>query len=185
MKHKQTQMTRDYAKGKIYMIEPVCEHDEGDVYYGSTIQEYLSSRMTAHRSLYKLWKNDKYTLTTSFLLFEKYGVDNCKMILVEIVQCQTKYELGAREAFYIRNNACVNKQIPLRTKKEYNQDNREHLKQYSLKNANKIREYKKQYHQNNADKVKQYKKEYYLDNAERLKEKARLYHQSKKDIQIV
>ena len=23
---------RDYSKGKIYKIEPICEHDEGDIY---------------------------------------------------------------------------------------------------------------------------------------------------------
>ena len=55
MKHKQTQM-RDYAKGKIYMIEPICEHEEGERYYGSTIQEYLSTRFAGHIRSYKLWK---------------------------------------------------------------------------------------------------------------------------------
>lgn len=40
----------DYSKGKTYEIEPVREHDEDEVYIGSTTQYYLSERMKYHRS---------------------------------------------------------------------------------------------------------------------------------------
>jgi hypothetical protein len=38
-------MPKDYSAGKIYKIEPISEHDEGDIYIGSTIRKYLCERM--------------------------------------------------------------------------------------------------------------------------------------------
>ena len=35
-------MKGDYANGRIYKIEPICEHDENEVYYGSTCQIYAN-----------------------------------------------------------------------------------------------------------------------------------------------
>ena len=77
-------------------------------------------------------------------MFEKYGVENCKIVLIESFSCNSKQELEAREAFCIRNNKCVNKQVPTRTKKQYYQDN-----------IDKFKEYKKQYRQDNVDKIKE------------------------------
>ena len=59
-----------------------------------------------------------------FELFEKYGVENCKIYLVELYPCKSREELEAREGYYIRNYNCVNKIIPGRTKKEYKNDNK-------------------------------------------------------------
>jgi hypothetical protein len=58
-------------------------------------------------------------------LFSKYGINNCEIILLENVNATSKDELHAREAFYIKSMKCVNKSIPLRTDKEYQNDNRE------------------------------------------------------------
>ena len=49
-------MTRNYNKGKIYKIEPICDHDEGDIYIGSTTKDYLSQRMVFHKGDYIKWK---------------------------------------------------------------------------------------------------------------------------------
>ena len=49
---------RDYSKGKIYKIEPICEHDEGEVYIGSTV-ERLCKRMGIHRKKYTIIKMEK------------------------------------------------------------------------------------------------------------------------------
>ena len=96
-------MKGDYANGRIYKIEPICEHDENEVYYGSTCQ-LLCKRMNKHRSDYKYWLNKKRDKTSSYELFEKYGVENCKIYLVELYPCETKEELLAREGYYIKNN---------------------------------------------------------------------------------
>ena len=54
----------------------------------------------------------------SFVLFEKYGVENCNIILMENVDVKSKDELTAREAEYIKNNKCINKFLPYQTNEE-------------------------------------------------------------------
>ena len=117
----------DYSLGKIYMIYPKVENvEEGDVYYGSTTQS-LSRRMSLHRST----KN-----CSSKLLFDKYGVENCFIELVENYPCATKEELCKKEGEYIRANKCINKCIPGRPKNEQ-------MKEYRIENRDKVLEQKK------------------------------------------
>ena len=98
---------------KIYKIVPCDENaDENDVYYGSTTKKYLCSRMCSHRQDYKLWKQDKWHYMTSFSLFDKYGLHNCKIVLVEEFENITENELKNKEADYIEKNKCVNKKNP-------------------------------------------------------------------------
>ena len=47
-----------------------------------------------------------------------YGVDKCKIILLECVNAKNKDELIARKAHYIRELKCLNKDIPNRPHKE-------------------------------------------------------------------
>ena len=112
--------------GKIYKIEPINKLDDGDIYIGSTSKKYLNQRMTGHISRYKLWKKSNKNFISSFTLFDKYGVNNCSIILLECVN-GTKYELHTREAYYIRTLKCVNKNIPNRTNKEYFENNKENI----------------------------------------------------------
>jgi adenylate kinase family enzyme len=120
--------TKDYSNGKIYKIEPL-NGEEGDVYIGSTTKKYLSQRMTAHRNNYKVWKNGKSNkCLASYLLFDKYGVEGCIMVLLESVNAKSLDELKARERFYITNISCMNKAIPLRTVAEYKRDKKEEIK---------------------------------------------------------
>ncbi len=56
----------DYSKGKIYMIEPTCEYEEGDIYFGSTTRP-LSERMNGHRCDFKT------KLCKSHILFKREG----------------------------------------------------------------------------------------------------------------
>jgi hypothetical protein len=120
----------NYSNGKIYKIEPIVEHPEEDIYIGSTTKKYLSQRMDTHRNDYKKWKNGNNKKTTSFNLFNKYGIENCNIILLENVNATNKDELLSREGYYIRKLKCVNKFLPNRTKEE----TLERIKQY-----NKIR----------------------------------------------
>ena len=106
---------RDYSNGKIYKIWDI---NYNKCYIGSTVEQ-LSSRMTKHRAKYKQYVNAKYPLTNSFLSFDEFGIDNCKIELVELFPCKSKAELETREGFHIRNNECVNKNITGRTKQGY------------------------------------------------------------------
>jgi hypothetical protein len=141
-------------KGFIYIIR---SHQTDAVYYGSTIQ-MLCKRMAEHRRDYKRFNDGKYHYTTSFDIV-KY--DDAYIELVEEIEFQNKQELFAREGHYIRDNKCVNKNIPCRTDQQYRKDNRERLiekhRQYNDVNKDKI----KQYAEANKERIKEYKREWY------------------------
>jgi hypothetical protein len=121
----------DYQKGKIYALRSYqTEH----IYIGSTIQP-LSVRKGEHKKNYKKYLNNIYGYTTSYELV-KY--DDYYIELLEICPCHTKEELLRKEGEFIRAMTCVNKQIAGRTKKEYNDDNKESRK---IKNENNKNRY--------------------------------------------
>lgn len=166
-------MPIDYSKSKIYMIEPICEYEEGDIYIGSTVRP-LSERMNQHRC-------SKQNICSSKLLFTKYGIGNCKIVLIENFACETKEQLLQKEGEHIRNTKCVNKCIAGRTekerKKEYYKNNKEHINSYQKQYAEEHQEEKKIYrqnyneeHKNQRNENKEQKKEYdklrYLKNKE-------------------
>jgi hypothetical protein len=76
--------------------------------------------MVQHRSMYKSWIDGVENIRnySVFRIFEKFGVDNCRIVLVELCPCESKDELLKRESHYIRTVECVNKIIPDRTRKE-------------------------------------------------------------------
>ena len=82
---------RDYSTGKIYKIV-VDTDEEYKPYVGSTIQG-LAERMGGHRSNYKKWKIGKVAKCSSFDLFDKFGIESCKIILLEEYSCDSKIKL--------------------------------------------------------------------------------------------
>ena len=113
----------NYQNGKIYMIESL----EGNCkYYGSTTQ-ILSIRLATHKADIKKGKNPSSK--------EVLKYQDAKILLVELYPCNSKMELEAKEAEYIRNNECVNKNIPQRTKKEYREENKEKIKEFIFINS--------------------------------------------------
>ena len=137
---------------KIYKIIPVCEYEEGDVYYGSTTQIYLCGRMSNHRQTYKKWKNNEYHFITCFELFDKYGIENCKIELVEELNNITREELLLRERYYIENFKCINKDRPIITKEEVKIYKAEYHQQN--KNNDEYKEKRKIYNDKYNEKVK-------------------------------
>lgn len=101
-------MPKDYSMSKIYMIEPIVEHDERDIYIGSTTKRLLSHRMCQHRTEYRRWKKGTHKYMNSFLIFEKYELENCKIILIESFPCTNNDELRSREVHYQKTLKCVN-----------------------------------------------------------------------------
>ena len=135
----------NYINGKVYKIEPTVEMiDEGDIYIGASAKEYLSQRMDTHRQKYKQWKKgNKTSKIYSYDLFDKYGLENCKITLLEACSCNSRDELKARESHYVRTLKCVNKYIPGRTAAEWFAENKEHSANYNKNYAivNKERMY--------------------------------------------
>ena len=91
----------NYSKAKIYKI---IDLKENLIYIGSTTNA-LSVRMAQHRYVYK----NKLKSISCHLIFEKFGINNCKIVLVENYPCISKEELQKRESEYIKHNECVNK----------------------------------------------------------------------------
>ena len=171
----------NYVNGKIYKIESTL----GDkIYIGSTTKAQLSMRMSKHRSQYNSWKAGKDCNMTSFQIFEEYGLENCKIVLLENCPCETKDQLSAREAHYIKTLTCVNKNIPLRTHKEYREDNREvrlvKKKKYYEANKEVILEKSKEYHKANKEAISAYKKKWSEANRDKINEQKRANRAKKK-----
>jgi len=167
----------NYNNGKIYKIE---SHLGDKVYIGSTTKEFLSQRMVTHRGDYKRWKQGKCNLITSFSLFDEYGIENCSIVLLESYPCESKDELHAREAHFIKTIQCVNKYIPGRTIKEYYKANKETInekhKEYYEANKETINDKHKKYQEVNKEQLKEYKKEYYEAHRETINEKRKEYY---------
>ena len=160
----------NYNNGKIYKIISINGEDD-DIYIGSTTKKLLCQRFAIHKCKYNKFKigESKQTIT-SFKLFDKYGIENCKIVLIELVNANSKDELLRRESFYIKSLNCVNKQIPLRNSKEYYEDN---------KTSIKIK-YKK-YYENNKEDILAYTKKYYEENKERLTKLNKKWKEDNKD----
>ena len=125
----------NYQNGKIYKIE---SHQGDKIYIGSTTKQYLSQRLVAHRKDYTYWKEIRINKgkMRSFELFDEYGLDNCFITLIESFPCDSRDELTAREAHYIKSMQCVNKVVPMRTRQEYREDNRQVLRDKSIEYYN-------------------------------------------------
>ena len=150
-----------YNNSKIYKI---CNLNEDEIYYGSTIGT-LNRRLNKHISNYKSWKNNKYNLVSVFNLFDKYFIENCKIVLVEDFNCNSRRELLDRENYYISNFDCIN-----------------------IRNSRYIEKSRSEYYQKNKDKLCEYKKIYYQKNKnniefknQRIKE-TKKYYEKYKDI---
>jgi len=123
-----------YKNSKVYRV---CS-DLGDlVYYGSTTNK-LWSRLAGHKRFYKKWKDGNRRFVTVFKLFDDYGPENCKIILVENCPCDSKDQLRQREDYYIQNHKCVNKYGAIRHPEKYKITNakwfQDHKAEVSVKN---------------------------------------------------
>ena len=160
----------NYSNGKIYCIEPICNHDEGDVYVGSTTKDLLCKRMVEHRSAYKRYKNGFGNYFTVYDIFDKYGLSNCKICLIELYDAKCKDDLHAREGEFVKELNCVNKNIPNRTINEWLRDN-----------STVLKEKYKTYYGNNKEHILQYHKDYYLNNRKSVLEKQKEYSKQNKE----
>ena len=155
-----------YQAGKIYRITDNGYHS---FYYGSTI-ESLSRRMGSHRRSYSDYKSGKYHYTTVFSIFDEYGVDNCKIELVENFPCSNREELHKREGHHIQNNDCVNKYVAGRSNKEWYEATQESRRAYRENTKDRRREYCKARYEACKDKRIQQVKERYESDRDRILE---------------
>ena len=171
----------DYKNAKIYKITDI---GYTKMYIGSTCQP-LSKRLSKHKADYKQWKDGKRRKVTSFDLFDEFGLENCKIELIENYECNCKEELQKKEGEHIKINDCINKVIPCRTQKEYYIDNKDIIleknKEYNEKNKDKILAYQQEYREANKDKINEKNKEYREANKDKISEYKKEYKKANKD----
>jgi vacuolar-type H+-ATPase subunit I/STV1 len=159
-------MPNDYSRGKIYKI--VCRKT-GLQYFGSTTEPTLARRLASHVGTLNQWKKGNFNFVSSFTILEE---NDYYIELVELVPCSSNDELKIRERFHIQNNECVNKYIPLRMKKYYE----EHKEQ--------ILEKAKEYNEEHKEEIVEYRKKRYNEHKEELIEKQQIYYDKHKEERI-
>ena len=102
------------SSGHIYKI--ICTLDEKFCYIGSTFNR-LSKRFEGHRCSYKRWKEGDERACSCYPYFDKYGVENFKIILIKTYEvCRShvkdRKHLEAYETLWINKSKCVNRQVP-------------------------------------------------------------------------
>ena len=132
-----------FANGKLYKIVPTIEHLEHEIYIGSTIRE-LRDRMNSHRSEYTQWKNGKRRKIMIYDLFEKYGLNNFNIELLEDYNCENNSQLREREYHYQCLYKCINKLKAYSTLEEQKQ----HKKNYELKHKGERNDYHNNWQKN-------------------------------------
>ena len=157
-----------YDKGKIYKI---VSPDFKKCYIGSTT-ETLSKRMERHRKYYKTYLETGKVDTRSCRLFDEYGIENCKILLIQYYPCERKEELLRKEGEYIQATECVNKNVAGRTHKEYKDTYKEYFQQKQRENYEKNKDYNKQrdktYREQHKEYIQERTKQFYQDNKERI-----------------
>ena len=171
-----------YKNGKVYKITDTAYNE---CYIGSTI-ETLSRRIAGHRRQHKQFLNNKKVRCVSvYTLFDNYGLENCKIELLELWPCNSLIELRQREGYYIKTLECVNKNIAGRTKQEYANENKDRTselrKQRSIEHKDKISERRQKYYNENKDKISELKQKYYNENKDKLKERRKQYKSENQD----
>jgi len=174
------------TKYDIYLIWG--KDQDGNIlrYYGSTAN--FIKRKSQHKRNYERWvkagrPNNKIKCSSVYIL------DNGDWKMEKIDEIiGDRWEAKKKEGEYQKNNDCVNVCIASRTKKEWNEDNKEKMaewhKQYRADNKDKFIEYLKQYYNDNKqailEKQKENNKEYYEKNKQAILEKKQEYYNDNK-----
>jgi hypothetical protein len=152
----------NYSKTIIYKI--VCNDlNIKDIYVGHTTD--FIRRKKEHKSSCNNVKSNKYNYIVYQTIRDNNGWDNFTMLEIEKYPCNDSNEARSRERYYYELlNTSLNMIYPIRTCKEYKQDNKEILKEKNKKyienNKEKYNIYQKQYRENNREKIAEYKKKY-------------------------
>jgi len=134
----------DYAKTIIYKLVHKDDLNDEYIYTGHTTE--MTKRKNKHKSNCNNPNSDNYNQKKYQYIRENGGWDEWLMIEIEKYPCKDRPEAIARErVIQAEMKAKLNDNVPGRTKKEWEIDNRK-----------KILEQRKQYRQNNPEKIREY-----------------------------
>ena len=182
-------MPIDYSKSMIYKL---CCNDLSikDIYIGSTIVFRKRKNLHKSRCNSKLYDYKVYNFIRN-----NGGWNNWSMVLVSKTPCNSKLELLQIERKYFEKlNATLNMIYPIRNKKEYIKNNKDHIikkrKEYYEKNKEVLSKKGKEYRKDNKEIIKKkrqkynYKeknKEYYEKNKEKINKRCYKYRKDNKE----
>ncbi|RTL06742.1 hypothetical protein EKK58_04370 [Candidatus Dependentiae bacterium] len=145
--------------GKIYCLKST--HTD-KIYIGSTF-DYLSSRFGKHKCDYK---NNINITAKEIMKFDDVFIE-----LIENCGNIDKSELRKKEGEYINNNNnCINKRIDGRTRKEWENINKEKINKYLITNKEKINENRRKNYKEKKDIILEQNKKYRENNKEKINE---------------
>lgn len=156
--------------GKVYKI---IAQEGNEIYVGSTFGT-LSDRFYRHKNNYNSRDEGSGKYISSHDLFEKYGVENCKIILIKEYKVCDRKHLEVYEQLWINKLKPINKNSAFTINKLY-------LKQYYLENAESIKEKKKTYYEENKEVISERCKAYREDNKDKISKYGKEYREIKKD----
>ena len=171
----------DYSNTTFYRI--VCNDlNIKDCYIGHT------TNFIKRKQYHKVCCNNQLSKKTNAKIYqfirENGGWENWSMIMIEQISCENFNEACKLERKFLEEfNGTLNMIIPSRTKKEWNEDNKDKIKEYQKEyNKNykieieKKEQYKEQYKKNyeiNKDELNKKRREKYLLNKDELNKKRR------------
>ena len=167
-----------YQRGKIYKI--VC-NITGDEYFGSTTEPTVARRLATHVNNYKQWKKGNTNYCSSFQIIEK-GDFNC--YLVELYPCGSRDELTRREGYYQLNNECVNQLVAGRTQAEWYKVNSVIINKKHAEWCDANPDYYTNYSKQNLPVLTQKLKQWRLKNPEKVKEQRQRANQKRQSKKI-
>lgn len=165
-------------KGTVYKIIAL---QSNDIYIGSTCG-HLNDRWYRHKKGYKEWLKTKQNHVSSFNLFEKYGVDNCRIVPIKEYEVFDRRQLETFETIWICKLKSINKTMPVglteffqkeRDKRRY-EENKEAI-------AERRKPYFLKYYEENKEELCEYQKQYYNENKEEILERNRQYRVKNKE----
>ena len=157
-------MTTRYESGKIYRL---FVPGNQECYIGSTCWE-LRKRLDAHKYSY-FNPNQKQCASC-----EIFALGEVQIELLEVVKCNTKEELKAKEREWIEKTlTAVNKNIPGRTMKEERETNKakyaENCKEWREANSEHVEEYNKAYKDSHKEQSAAAHKKWATENKDKIK----------------
>lgn len=181
--------------GTVYKI--ICSLSN-DIYVGSTFNT-IDQRFATHKTNYKNWKNGILSKCSVFDLFDKYGIENFRIIKIkEYTVCRDSQRdtshLRVYEQLWINKLRPVNlycafnplfKECAKRQTKEYYKKNKDKIivkcREYYETNKDTIKINQKEYYETNKDVINIKKKEYYETNKDAIKINQKIYNELHKD----
>ena len=170
-------------QGKIYSIK---SKQVGDIYVGSTC-DTLKGRFSKHKSSYKKYLTDgkKYVCAFEILKYSDAYIE-----LIEDYNCGSRKELTKREGEFMIKFNSVNKCIGGRTRKEYEDLNRDKINATNRlrreKNKEEINEKHRKYRELNKVKFVEWQKEYdknrRIEKRDELKLQKKEYYEKNKEV---